>query len=337
MSEKTVQRYWPDWNGEINEGDSGWNNTTRYVENKGLNCVLRIYETHRDRKKIAFEHEVLERIRELSLPFQTPVPVKTPDGETIIPLEDGSGRFACLFEYIEGVSPKEGRFKAAYGFGAATAELVKALAGVKTELAPVYRPYYELQQSYPLCTYDAVLAFCDEPPAAFRELRGSIFVLKDAYEQIHDRLRDLSKLPRQLVHGDLNPSNLLVREGHEDEIAALLDFEFCTRDIRAMEPAVVISDLLGYEGKKELIRHFCEGFGSRLRLAPEEISAIPVLMRLRKVDVFLHFLSRYLNGTDGTKALRAQILALAGELESLKQDEIWIREMLREYLLDWLV
>ncbi|MBQ4898337.1 MULTISPECIES: phosphotransferase [Paenibacillus] len=334
MSESMVRQFWPGWKGPIKEGDSGWNNTTRYIENKGRNCVLRIYETHRDREKIEFEHEILARLQEIPLSFQVPFPVRTPEGDSIIRMEDGSGRFACLFEYIEGVRPQHEGFVAAHSFGQAAAELVEALKTVNTDLAPSYRPYYELHQSYPICDYETVRKFCEHPPEAFREQHDAILVLGEAYDKICDRLEDLRNLPHQLVHGDLNPSNLLVYEDHPEEIAALLDFEFCTRDVRAMEPAVVISDLLGYGDKRENIRQFCEGFGKRLRLKTEEIANIPSLIRLRKVDVFLHFLSRYLKGTDGPAVLKSQVESLAAELEELKRDEIWIREILREHLLD---
>ncbi len=334
MSESILRQFWPGWKGPIKEGASGWNNTTRYIENKGRNCVLRIYETHRDREKIAFEHDILGRLQETALSFQVPFPVRTPEGDSIIRMEDGSGRFACLFEYIEGIRPKDGEFIAAHSFGRAAAELVEALKSVNTDLVPAYRPYYELQQSYPICSKDTVRSFCEHPPEAFREQWSAILTLGEAYDNISNRLEDFKKLPEQLVHGDLNPSNLLVYEEHPDQIAALLDFEFCTRDVRAMEPAVVISDLLGYDNKRDNIRQFCEGFGSRLRLKVEEISSIPNLIRLRKVDVFLHFLSRFLKGTDEPKVLRTQAESLAAELEELKQDEIWIREILREHLLD---
>lgn len=336
MSDETVKQYWPDWNGTVKEGDSGWNNTTRYVENKGLSCVLRIYETHRDRDKIEFEHNLLMHLQKFPLNFKVPVPVRTPEGETIIALEDGTERYACLFEYIEGVRPEEGRFHAAYSFGQSAAELTLALAAVQMEKPPAYRPYYELQQAYPVCSYEAVRDFCGSPPKAFRELKPSLLVLGEAYEELCDRLPELRSLPHQLVHGDLNPSNLLVDTERPETVTALLDFEFCTRDVRAMEAAVAISDLLGYEGKRMNILRFCDGYGARLRLIPEEISAIPLLLRLRKVDVFLHFMSRFLKGTDGPQVLRSQVQTLSAGLEALKQDEIWIREILREHLLDHL-
>ncbi|MNP15197.1 hypothetical protein D3C76_1075430 [compost metagenome] len=146
--------------------------------------------------------------------------------------------------------------------------------------------------------------------------------------EISNSLAGLEQLPQQLVHGDLNESNLLVHREHPDQVAALLDFEFCTLDVRAMEPAVVISGLLGHDNEVEAIRRFITGFASRVCLLPDEIAAIPNLMRLRKVDVFLHFLSRFFNHTDEPKILREQVRLLVNDLNQLEISRVWMDEEL---------
>lgn len=333
MAKKMVRKFWPGWEGEAREGASGWNNTTRYLENNGRSCVLRIYETHREEDKVAFEHDILMKLASEQLSFQIPSPVKTPEGTTIIRMEDGSGRFACLFEYIEGVSPKPEAFRAAYSFGLAAAELSGALAKVSPSLEPAYPPYYELGRAYPLCTPEVVQRFCEQPEDVFADLEEPLRLLREACMEVFDRMGELEQLPRQLIHGDLNPSNLLVDAHQPDQVCALLDFEFCTMDIRVMEPSVILADLIG-SGSKEQAEQFCAGFGSRLRLSSQEVAVIPMLLRLRKVDVFLHFISRYLNGTDRPEVLRAQITAQAAGLRELRKDTLWLRDLLRENLLD---
>jgi len=49
-------------------------------------------------------------------------------------------------------------------------------------------------------------------------------------------------LPHQLIHGDLNASNALADEA--GRICAILDFEFVTYDLRVMEAAVFLSDMV---------------------------------------------------------------------------------------------
>jgi homoserine kinase type II len=328
MMEAMMRKYWPMWNGSIQEGTGGWNNTTYFIENKEQSCVLRCYDTHRDIEKIQFEHAVLESLQHESLSFKVPIPVKTLAGETIIKMEDGSERFACLFQFIEGVSPKDSSAIIAYSFGEAAGELSAILATIIPVVSPAYRPYYELQNSYPMCTREIVLDFCENPPEPFHDLCSDVHTLGLAYKEICDSLSGLENLPQQLVHGDLNESNLLVHKDNVEQVIALLDFEFCTIDIRAMEPAVVISGLLGHQEEIEAVRQFCAGYGSKISLLLEEVAAIPVLMRLRKIDVFLHFMSRFYDGTDKPEVLHEQVKLLVADLKQLEISRTWMEEEL---------
>lgn len=329
MIEGMIERYWPMWSGTIQKGASGWNNTTYFIKNKTRSCVLRIYDTHQDRDKIEFEHAVLESLQEAKLSVKVPALVRTLMGETIVRVEDGSGKYACLFEYIEGKSPVESSSMMIYSFGEAAGELSTALAKINPAGTPAYRPYYELQQSYPNCDREVVLNFCENPPEAFYDLRQNLHTLGETYEDICNSLSGLAKLPKQLVHGDLNESNLLVDSKDVGKVTALLDFEFCTWDVRAMEPAVIISGFLGHEEERESVRQFCSAFGRKIQLLPEEIAAIPVLITLRIVDVFLHFISRYFNGTDESSVLRQQVQMLTTDLKKLSHSKTWMEEELR--------
>jgi Ser/Thr protein kinase RdoA (MazF antagonist) len=127
----------------------------------------------------------------------------------------------------------------------------------------------------------------------------------------------LRELPHQLIHGDINDSNLLAAKEEPSRIAAVLDFEFCTRDLRAMEPAVVVSGLLEADRSRDAVPALLEGYARRVRLTLAEAEAIPRLVRLRKLDVFVHFLGRYLDGVDGDEALREQIVSAAEGLARL--------------------
>lgn len=274
-----------------------------------------------------FEHRVLELLQGVALSFGIPVPIKTEEGSTIAALDDGSGKVACLFRYIEGICPSGDSAELPYVLGKASGELSQALASLHPELPPAYPPYYRLPEAYPACGRREVLAFCEQPPAEFVELQRELHFIEEAYDEALESLEGLEKLPHQLVHGDLNASNMLIVPDRPTEAAALLDFEFCTRDVRVMEPAVILSDLLGAGKGREAVRRFCKGFGSGVRLSSEEIAALPVLIRLRKVDVILHFLSRYWNGTDEPEVLRKQIQLQAEGLQRLKEFD-WLSEEL---------
>ncbi|AZK47294.1 phosphotransferase [Paenibacillus lentus] len=334
MLNSILNHYPQEYIGDAQQGASGWNNTTYFIQGSRRRCVLRIYETHQDIDKIRFEHAVLQELNQFAVSFRVPMPIRTITDETIVKLEDGSGRYACMFEYIVGLRPEGDSVRAAFSFGEAAGELLMALSAVEPGLPPAYRPYYELSESYPACSPDVVLEFCTHPPEPFKDLQESLSKLARAYLDLLQKLDGLEKLPQQLIHGDLNYSNLLVDTHDPGRVTALLDFEFCTKDVLAMEPAVIISGLLGQgdHEDRETVKLFCEGFGGRVRLMPEEIEAIPLFMRLRQIDVFLHFLSRFFNGTDDPLVLRKQVKSTAAELRQLEQNDAWFTKILMQYI-----
>ncbi|MBB6730272.1 phosphotransferase [Cohnella zeiphila] len=302
---------------EIERGEAGWNNTTRFVTARGRKYVLRIYETHRDEKKVRFEHEVLLALAASRLPFAIPEPVRAKDGRTFARIPEQGGKLVCLFAYAEGVRPDSSAPGTARAVGEAVGALSRALASLRPALAPAYPPYYEMDAAHASCPAERIASFCETPPLPFRPLQLELKRLLEELEPFRSALPALRGLPHQLVHGDINDSNLLAFADEPDRIAAVLDFEFCTRDLRAMEPAVVVSGLLDADGAAEAVPAFLEGYARRIRLTAAEADAIPRLVRLRKLDVFVHFLGRYLDGVDGDEVLREQIAAAAGGLAQL--------------------
>jgi Ser/Thr protein kinase RdoA (MazF antagonist) len=333
LVQQIVQQYWGNWIGQQKEGKGGWNNTTYFVQEGPKQAVVRIYNTHQDIEKIKFEHHVLKLLGQQTYRFQVPQPLTAFNGETVVQVPDGSGRYACLFEYIEGVSMGEHPALLPKVLGEATGELSLALSQIKLERLPVYPPYYELKQAYPLCTNETLLSFCYNPPAPLRDVQHSLAEIYEAYQLVIVQLDKLRNLPHQLVHGDLNHSNLLSEQG---QVKAWLDFEFCTRDIRVMEIAVLLADLLGDgEGKaseQNNVEQFCLGFRQYVQLEEEEIKVIPLLILLRKVDVFLHFTSRYLEQIDPPSVLSQQAKLLCQDLHQLQRNQTWLIPLLMKSL-----
>ncbi len=329
-----LEQYWPDGEWSITEGKTGWNNTTRYVQAEGRRWVLRIYETHREASKVAFEHAVLRELNEMALPFNVPCPILARDGSSYVFTGDGTERLACVFPYLEGDRPTGKDSRVAASIGAAAAQLSIALAHVHNAIKPQYPPYYELDQAHPLCTPDRVASFCSEPPEAFAAEAGRLAVIGQALGDIRSFLPRLRELPHQLIHGDINHSNLLGGQN----MTAVLDFEFCTWDVRVMELAVIVAGLLSESEQPSdsedlsQIEAMLSGFGEKLRLSREEVEAIPILVRLRKLDVFLHFLGRYWDGVDDASVLLAQIRSAESGLQRYIALEKPIERMCYNYL-----
>lgn len=325
-----IRESWPEWEGELRKQPGGWNNTTYIVEKEERRAVLRIYNTHRDSGKIEFEHAVLQKLGGIPLPFKVPLPILTATGGTLARSGEDDGKFACLFTYIEGETPSAGNSSFYESFGEATGVLSLVLADVDPGMPAAYLPYYELGDSYPLCTPDKIQQLYLHPPESLRDLSGELKMLGETFETIQDSMPELKELPHQLVHGDLNASNVLLATADPGQVVALLDFEFCTFDVRAMEPAVVLSGLLGQEKGMPLIQDFWRGYSRQVRLSREEIRAIPTLILLRKMDVFLHFLTRYLEGTDEVHVLREHVEKLAVQVPQLMRDTVELQGLLRK-------
>lgn len=134
MISSILNRYPQEYAGEAQQGASGWNNTTYFIQGNRRRAVLRIYETHQDKEKICFEHAVLQELNQGTVSFRVPKPIRTIAGETIVRLQDGSGRYACMFEYIDGLRREGDSAEAAFSFGEAVGELLAVLSKVETGL-----------------------------------------------------------------------------------------------------------------------------------------------------------------------------------------------------------
>lgn len=302
--------YFPDGGWQwIEMQGSGMNNTTRFVEASGERYVLRVYETHRDAEKVLYEHAVLTGLAESDLPFKIPLPVRSSEGQTVVRTSDG--KLAALFRYIEGRTPSLSERAALRSFGGCIARLSTAMADLKIDLAPAYRPYYDIEHTHPRCGIDELTRFCLDPSEEFKsdEILQALEAIALGLDSFRLKLPDLKALPHQLIHGDLNASNALADP--DGKITAILDFEFVTRDLRVMELAVCLSDLIRPEHSDERmwtrIEALVEGYASHGILTKDEIDTVPTLLLLRRLDVFIHFLGRYWDRVDGIQVVNDQI------------------------------
>ncbi|WP_314000939.1 phosphotransferase [uncultured Paenibacillus sp.] len=318
--DRLLNRYFSEGTARARSGATGMNNTTRFVETGNETYVLRIYETHRDRAKADYEHRVLLALSKEPLPFRVPVPVPAMDGQTVCILP--SGKIAALFRYVDGSNPTLDTDAELRSFGRAAGRLTKALAGIRADGEPAYPPYYEIENAHPRCPLDSVLSFCAHPPSDFVGCEAELASVSAVVANVQAGLPKLRSLPHQLVHGDLNASNVLADP--EGEICAVLDFEFVTRDIRVMEPAVCLAEFIrpGADAASiwPKVDAFLTGYGQEAKLTAGEIEAVPLVVLLRRLDVFLHFLGRYRDGIEGDAAI------VIHQLRSLADMSDWLRK-----------
>lgn len=91
-----------------------------------------------------------------------------------------------------------------------------------------------------------------------------------------------SNLPRQIIHRDPNPSNILLKEG---ALAGIVDFELTQRSIRIFDPCyaatAVLSETFGREDRDrwfQVYKEILRGYDETAGLAPEEKQALPYVV-----------------------------------------------------------
>jgi homoserine kinase type II len=288
-------------------GQSGANNTTRFVSVEDEQYVLRIYETHQDEDKVKYEHAILLTLAEIPLTFSIPEPVLSRVGKTIVRTRDR--KIAGLFRYLDGVNPVLDELEEIHSYGRTAGLLSASLAHVQVNQPPAYRPYYEIESTHPSCSLQDVLSFCKNPPREFSEQTIDLQVIYEQLSSFVVQVSTLRQLPHQLVHGDLNASNILVN--NDGMVSAVLDFEFVTNDLRVMELAVCLSDFIQPSEEAAIIwakiNAFLSGYGKSIKLTEAEIEAVPVLIQLRSLDVFIHFLGRYFDQVSSIEIVQEYI------------------------------
>ncbi len=278
----------------VEQGESGMNNTTRIVHAGDSRYVLRIYNNHKDADIVRLEHSVLLELQSRPLPFCIPIPVPGKDGSTVTVMEGGT--VAALYRYIEGERPVSAHSPHVYALGRAAAQLTRALGAIEPGREPLYSPYFELESTYAGMSPAGFLGLTDRY-AELEARKDSFVMLQAERELVHALSGELALLPRQWIHGDVVFNNT-VCEG--DEIVGVLDFEFVAVDARAMELAVILADIIrpGDPDCTEKVERLMDGYMHSFTLSEKEKHALPVLVKLRLLDIALHFAIRLRDGLD---------------------------------------
>ncbi|MCS7459357.1 phosphotransferase [Paenibacillus doosanensis] len=320
-----LAHYFEDGQWRTEAKESGVNNTTRFVYRASGTYVLRIYDNHTDMNKIVYETAVLQQLQRVKLSYQVPKPVATMKGASYAVA--ASGKVAVLFEYIEGERAELASLIHAEAVGRAMGELTEALAKVQVDMEAAYEPYYELYEVHPLVTRDKLDNWLEE--MAEGPLYAEIRLLRDAIDRLLDDITSLCRLPVQLTHSDIVASNVLVAS---DRVTGILDFEFVTPDLRAMDAAVYMCELIRFypEEGMELAQAFIAGYGQSVRLEDDEIDTLPQLILLRSMVLVIHFLGRCWDGIDAEQGIDRYIISFAQVTVWLEQHEEELLGLLRK-------
>jgi homoserine kinase type II len=307
----------------------GANNAVYLIDADSGRYVLRIYRNHADAARLDAEYQILFALRDAALPFAIPAPIATIDGQYHTQLSDAehSGQIAALFPWLPGDHPDRQDTAAAFGAAVALGQLDLALAALSLPRDQLPAPLGDFARRYPaLADPVATLATLTSDTAAIDRIA-------DLYHRLSTELPALyATLPCQMAHCDYAPSNILM-EGVR--VTAVLDFEFCTYDLRALDLVVALSwwpiELFGSGREWPLINALGTGYASRIHLTDGEIAALPTLLQMRSMSSLLHRMTRYTEGLDSADFLRQRIA------QTLWRDN-WLasnRETLLQLAAEW--
>ncbi len=240
--------------------DGGKNNTLYLLTTSTTPLILKQFGAHQTESSIQNTHRLLIHFAKLKPAFYIPHPIALCAQEPFT----FEGKFFSFYTYREGTHPTFSSLSDFFNYGAFLGRLAMALSQIQMPALD------NLDNRYGALNY-----------LHLEHVNGAF---ADIVEYLQRKMPLLYELPIQLIHGDVNASNLLAAQN--GEITGILDFEFAAYDIGALELAIALSPLESSAQRLAVI----QGFSSIRPLSQRERAALPDLILLRKLDVALHFL-----------------------------------------------
>lgn len=304
MDFEHVWHAWPmfgPW--QLRAGQHRANNMVQIVDTRdGGSFALRVYQHQRDIRRIRYEHALVTQLQAARLPFTVPRPVPTVGGDTMAQVATPEGtKFASLWPLAPGSAPRVGDLEQIHAAGQALGVLDHALAQVEVDPSPDLAPparHGDLAHPHPLVA-DPIEAIAQLPV----DVPSKVRVIKLLQRVLADVPHLYRTLPQQIIHRDYDGSNILM-DGMR--VAAVLDWEFSTRDLRALYLVVALHHWGAPRGSElawESIDAVGRGYVRYGSLSVEERDALPALWRLRVAAMLIHRIGRHRQGLDTTESI----------------------------------
>jgi len=290
----------------IRPTSTGTNNKTFQVVTGDQHFMLRLTTDPTAGPRLAREMSLLAALLHLHLPFQTPAPVESLEGEWIVHAGPaGSPILATLFRAIEGRPVDRDDLSLTNQAGSALAILNQAAASKEIEAVD------------PLITPDQLRAFRIDPDSGcsrseLAETSSVMTVIADQWAEDH------SRFPDQMIHADFYPSNVLA---HEGKLTGIIDFELSLSGPRALDLAIGLWTFAGEAGTFNwaAVESFASGYFANLPVSEAEIAAIPRLILLREAGSLVHWTKRFERGLIEEGAYRWRIERLHDVHSTMEQ------------------
>lgn len=206
--------------------------------------------------------------RDPGLPVQRLLPLR--DGRHSLPLPEGRLR---LFTWLDGVP-----LHAAPRSNAQRRDIGRGLARLTAALADFSHPAADHVLLWDIRQVPSLAPLTPSLPADLRaEAEGFIADFTRRIGPVLDRM------PRQVVHADFNPHNLLVAADAPDRLTGILDFGDMVRTPRVCDLAVAASYQIAPEDPLGSLAALVSGYASHLALDGQELDLLFDLITARMV------------------------------------------------------
>ena len=268
--------------------------------------VVKRYKATVEADQVRVEHAILLELERRAFP--APRLLEAPDGNTVI--EAGGSTFA-VFRHVDGYRRADDVVTAPWTavrrsrlYGASLGALHAAIHGF---VPPPGSPHGFASVGGPrardLDWHLELLERVERVAGIDSEVRDAVSEVRRELPRLESSLAAVT-LPRNVIHGDYGPYNLLVRDGAP---VLIVDYELARFDWRIVDLATGLPrfGIGGSRGPQRAMDAFLEGYGSRAAVSASELGAIPrvlAFLSLRRCAVCLARVS------DGGPAMQAEAM-----------------------------
>ncbi|GIP31660.1 phosphotransferase [Paenibacillus sp. J2TS4] len=308
----------------------GITNYTQKVTVNNQKYIARIYDSHsKNVERLKFEIELMSFLEQQNLSFQVPGFVTSKRKENFVQLSNG--QLGSIVNFIEGEAPDLSRDSDVKEYGRSVGELSKALSHFATELIQPEIKFYDLNSLHPLCNERSVSQFFERPP--FDIDNNHFRLLMNTYHSIPKYRSGLDRLPKQIIHHDLLIFNLLI-DRELRKMNGILDFDFASNDVRALELAICLNHLLQTKDSDfSNVEIFLEEYSRSMELTNEEIQWIPYLMQMYYVSLLCIYIGQHYSGRDIVEYFQFILNQWVIRRQWMGQHEIELVKILKSKLL----
>lgn len=233
---------------------------------EGRPFVLRIAGEGESAAALAFQNDALQKIEAADRALPVPRVCRSLGGLSLEPYEHAAAQYRVrLLTFIPGI-PVLGQARSPR-FDIDLGRSLARLDAVLAELSPA--PPNEAM------FWDVSRAMRLRPLIGHVRDRAHRALVESVFDELGDHgLARLDALPRQVVHNDFNPKNVLVAPGVADRVAGIIDFGDLANAPRIVDLGVAIARHIDVDDALPRAERIVSGYAAASPLADAEISVL---------------------------------------------------------------